>query len=64
MLNSKILKIATNTTFNAKINKVKSETPCITNFVTTAALTTVEHKISNVSDPVKKADYDEIISEM
>ena len=30
----------------------------IINLATTAALTTVENKTPNVSDPVKKSDYD------
>ena len=38
--------------------------PSITNLATTAALTTVKNKITNVSDLVKKADYDAKISEM
>ena len=36
----------------------------ITNLATTAALTNVENKIPNVSDLVKKADYDAKISEI
>ena len=53
----KILKIkyfATKTTLNAKINDVKGEIPNITHLATTAALTTVENKIPNVSNLVKK----------
>ena len=38
--------------------KLKKEIPDITNLVTTTALTAVENKIPNVSDLVKKADYD------
>ena len=56
----KILEItylATNASLNAKINLVKGEIPSITNLATTAALTTVENKIPNVSNLVKKTDY-------
>ena len=59
-----ITNLATNTTLNAKMIGVKGEIPNITNLATTAALTIVEKKISNVSDLVKKADYDAKISEM
>ena len=38
--------------------KLKKEIPSITNLATTVALTNVENKIPNVSDLVKKADYD------
>ena len=38
--------------------------PSITNLATAAALTTVKNKIPNVSDLVKKADYDAKISEI
>ena len=48
--------MATNTSLNAKINEVKGEIPSITNLATTAALTSVENKIPNASDLVKKAD--------
>ena len=47
-----------NTTFNAKINEAKDKIPSITNLATTAAVSTVENKIPNFSDLVKKADYD------
>ena len=63
-----ITNLATNTTLNAKINEIKKELPSITNLATTAALTTVEQqkvlKIPNVSDLVKKADYDTKILEI
>ena len=39
---------------SAKINEVKCEVPSITNLATTAALTTVENKIPNFSNLVKK----------
>ena len=38
--------------------RLKKKILRITNLGTTAALTTVENKIPNVSDLVKKADYD------
>ena len=53
--------LATNAFLNAKINEVKDEIPSISNLAVTAALTAVENKISNVSDLVEKADYDEKI---
>ena len=53
-----ITNLATNTTLYTKMNEVKGEIPSITNLATTAALTTAENKIPNVSDLVKKADYD------
>ena len=49
-----ITKLATKTTLSAKINEVKAEVPSISNLATTSALTTVENKISNVSNLVKK----------
>ena len=52
-----ITSLATNVSFNAKINKVKGEIPNIINLATTATLTTVENEIPNVSDLVKKADH-------
>ena len=45
-------------------NEVKKEIPSITNLPTTAALTAVENKIPNVSDLVKKLNYDEKASEI
>ena len=49
-----ITNLATNTNLNAKINNIKKETPSITNLATTAAFTTFENKIPNVSDLVQK----------
>ena len=43
---------------------MEDKIPSVTNLVTTAALASVENKIPNVSDLVKKADYDEKISEI
>ena len=50
--------MATSASLNAKINEVTVEIPSIANLVTTAAFTSVENKIPNNSDLVKKADYD------
>ena len=55
--------MATNTTLNAKINEVKDEIPSITNLATTTTHTTVENKKANVSNLVKKIDYNTKISE-
>ena len=46
-----------------KINEVKGEIPSVTNLATTSALTTVGNKIPNVSDLVKKSDYDDYESD-
>ena len=59
-----ITNLATNSSLNSKINGKKSEIPNIANLAATAALTSVENKIPNVGDLVKKADYDAKISEM
>ena len=59
-----ITNLATYASLNAQIKKVEIEIPIITNLATIAALTTVENKIPNVSDLIKKADYDVKISEM
>ena len=56
--------LATINTLNTKINQIKNGIPCATNLATTAAHTAVENKIPNVSDLVKKGDYDAKISEM
>ena len=53
--------LATIASLNAKINEVKVAIPTIANVATTSAYTTVENKIPNVSDLVKKADYEEEI---
>ena len=50
-----IYNLATNACLNAKINEVKGEIPNITNLATT--LTAVENNIANVSNLVKKTDY-------
>ena len=53
-IQDKIPDITTNATLNDKINEIKNKIPSITNLATAAALTTVENKIPNVSDLVKK----------
>ena len=55
-----IANLATTTALNAKINKVKTKIPNITNLATTVALTAVENKVPNVSNLVKKPDYNTI----
>ena len=59
-----IANLAINTTLTDKTNEVKSEVPSITNLATTAALTTVENKIPNVSNLIKKTDYNTKISKI
>ena len=49
-----ITNLATNHSLDAKINEFKGEILSITNLATTAALTTVESKIRNVSNLAKK----------
>ena len=49
-----ITNLVTNTFPIAKINEFKVEIPSITNLNTTAALITVENKLPNVSNLVKK----------
>ena len=62
---SDVTNLATKTTLNAKINKVKGEIPSITNLAITTALTPVENEIPNVSDLVKKkTNYNTKISEI
>ena len=46
------------------MNEVKNEISNITDLATTTALTAVEDKILNVSNLVKKADYNTKISEI
>ena len=52
-----ITTLVTKTTLNAKINEVKAEIPSINNLATTTALTAIENKIHDVSNLVKKTDY-------
>ena len=49
--------LATNASQNAEINEVKTEIHSITNLTTTAALTTVENKIPNVSEQIMMQKY-------
>ena len=53
-----ITKLATIDALNAKINEVKDKIPSITNLDTTDVFTAIEDKIPDVSDLVKKRDYD------
>ena len=55
---SSITNLVTNAALNVKTNGVKGEILNITNFATTDALATVEKKITDFSDFVKKEDYD------
>ena len=59
-----ITNLATYTALNAKLNEVKVEIPSITNLVTTVIITFTENKIPNVSDLVKKVDYDSEIKDI
>ena len=56
-----VTNLATNAALKAKINKVKRKIPSISNLATADALIAVENKIPDVSDLVKKADYDKNI---
>ena len=59
-----ITKLATNTTLNTKMNEVKGEIPSINKLTSTAALTTVENRIPNVSNLVKKCNYNKNINKI
>ena len=59
-----ITNLATNASLNAKINEVKGKIPGITNLATTAAVTTDENKIFNVSNLVKRTDYNKQTNKM
>ena len=52
-----ISNLATATALNAKINGVKNKVPNITNLATITALTVFENTMPNVSNLVKKTDY-------
>ena len=52
---SSIINLATNSSLNTKTKEVKREILGVTNLATTAAFTTVENKIPNFNDLVKKA---------
>ena len=60
---SDIPNLATNTSLNAKKNGVKIKIPNIANLATTTAITAVENKIPNVSDLLKKTDFNTNINE-
>ena len=51
---SSIINLATNASLNTKTKEVKCEILGVTNLATTAAFTTVENKIPNFNDLVKK----------
>ena len=58
-------KLVNKTDYNAKIKYIEDKIPTVTKLATTAALSAVENKISNVSDVIKeKADYDVKISDI
>ena len=50
--------------YNAKITEIKGKIPWNSGLATTAALTTVENKIPDVSSLVKKTNYDTKISDI
>ena len=50
--------------YNAKIKNIEYKIPDITYLATTTALTAVENKIPNVSNLVKKTDYNTKVSEI
>ena len=52
------------TDYNVKIKDIEDKIPSVTNLVRIAGLNNVEHKKPNVTDLVKKEDYDAKISEM
>ena len=53
-----ITNLATNSAPNSKLNDVKGKTLSIANVATADTLKFVENKVPNVSDLVKKVDYD------
>ena len=55
--------MATNTTFNPKINEIQNKIPNITNLATTTAVTAVKNKIPNVGSLSRKHGYNTKISE-
>ena len=58
-----VTNLVTNASLNAKIKAINAEILSIANLVITSALTANENKITNVSNLVKKADYNTKISE-
>ena len=59
-----ITKLATNDALNAEINEIKYEISSNSGVATTSALTAVKDKIPDISDLVKRTDYDAKVSEM
>ena len=59
-----ITNLATNASFNAKINHVRGGISGSPNLVTTAGLTAVENKTPNVRNLVEKSDYHIKITEI
>ena len=58
-------KLVDKTDYNANIKYIEDKIPTVTKLATTAALSAVENKISNVSDVIKvQADYDVKISDI
>ena len=53
-----ITNLATKIILDTKINEVKTEIPSLSGLATTSVLNAVENKIPNVSNLVKKTDYD------
>ena len=47
-----------NNNYSAKINDIESKITCITSLATTTALNAIKNKIPNVTDVVKKTNYD------
>ena len=58
------MNLATNASLNAKINDVKAEISNIINLAMNTVLTAVEITIPNVSNLVKKSDYNAKINEI
>ena len=52
------------TDYNAKITVTEGKTPIITSLATAAPLNAVENSVSNVSDLLKKTDYEVKISDI
>ena len=61
---NQVILTSTTTAVNAKINEVKNKTLNITKLTTTLDLTAAENKIPNVSNLVKKTDYNTITSKI
>ena len=59
-----LVKLLTKQDYDAKTKDIEDVIPNIKNLATTAALTAVENKISNVSTQAKKADHDAKIKDI